>query len=187
MLIIVSFNNSTRSGAMQKLENNIEKKWYVLCTKPLKEKIVYKLLFDREFEVSLPLKEKKIVTQKGIRIKKTPILSGYVFVNCLRIDIEKLRYIEGSTKFLQIGGKYQFLSDKDIEFLNNLVQNNVSFEITEQFKIGEYVEIVGGVLNGIKGYIDKINTKRYIVIKTEVSFINLKIELDKQEIKKADL
>jgi len=171
------------------MENNTTdcKRWYVMCTEPRKEFVVFDELISKGYEAALPVKEKIFATKKGVRKVKQAIISGYVFVCCRGIDLEKLRYTIGSTKFLRTNDRYEYLSQKDIDTLQRLCEQNIPVEITERLQVGEFIEIIGGVLNGTRGYISSLDNKRFITIQTEINFINLRIALDTFEYKKLEV
>jgi len=148
-------------------------KWYVLCTKPRKELLVYDTLVSQGVEAALPMKERIIATNKGVRKGKQPVIGGYVFVCCRGIDLEKLRYTIGSTNFLHFNGKPHHLCNADIRRLEAL--SNFETEVVNSIQAGTRIEIIDGVLKGTTGKITEQSNQRFIYIETGINGLLVRI------------
>jgi len=157
------------------MENNTTdcKRWYVMCTKPRKEFVVFDELISKGYEAALPAKEKIFATKKGVRKVKQAIIGGYVFVCCLGIDLEKLRYTTGSTNFLHFNGKPHFLSNTDIRRLETL--SCFETEVVNSVQAGTKIEIVDGILKGTVGTITEKSNQHFIYIETGINGVLVRI------------
>lgn len=161
-------------------KNSEERKWYIICTKPRKEMVVYQEITHRGFEAKLIQKTTTVRTQKGYRKVLKPLISGYVFIHILEKEIALNQYVVGISRFLKWNNKYEHLSEEDIALLEKLCDHNYEVAICDKLTVGTKIEITEGVLKGVQGII-KTNVKG-AQIHIESSLQSISIVLKKEEL-----
>lgn len=132
-------------------------RWYVLRTKPHKERAVYRMLLQEdELDVYFPALEVEPVNPRASRIR--PYFPGYMFVN---IDLEQqgdnaLRWTPGTKGLVRFGGLPAPVPENLIvELKKRLVEAQKEQEQPEDdFQKGDRVRIVDGPLAGYEAIFD---------------------------------
>jgi len=165
---------------MQKIveskKNSEERKWYIICTKPRKEMVVYQEITHRGFEAKLIQKMNTVRTQKGYRKVLKPLISGYVFIHILENEIALNQYVVGVTKFLKWNNKYEYLSEEDIQLLEKLCDHDYEVTICDNLTVGTKIEITEGVLKGVQGKIQPNINSSFIYLESVLQSVNIVIK-----------
>lgn len=157
----------------------LEKKWYVLLTRPRFEKKVGERLVKNNFECCVPLKKELRIWHDRKKWIEVPIFKSYVFIN---IE-EKYRYrvfdIPGILKYVSIGSEIAVLRSSDIENIRILSTNSddVDLEFVDYMK-GDLIEVLTGDLKGLTGELieDGKNKKIKVRISALECFATVVIE-----------
>jgi transcription antitermination factor NusG len=160
--------------------------WYVLYTRPRAEKKCAKALALFDFECYLPLLRQHKPWKDRIKTVDTPLFHSYIFVN----TNEKKRYdvfhIGGILKFISIKGKLAILSNEEIEKIKKLCTFDGNIIIEENtLALGDEVEILSGILAGIKGTLINKTKKNKIRISINGLGCYAVIDIEKEIVKKA--
>jgi transcription antitermination factor NusG len=145
--------------------NTDKKNWYALYTKSRAEKKVLKEFEYLGIEAYLPLR--KTMKQWSDRKKKVeePVIKSYIFVHIeenKRYDVFKA---DGVVNFVHFEGKPAVIRDQDIKAFQQLVDQNIDFEVTsEHLTKGQKVKITFGDLRNVEGEITEILGKKQIAI-----------------------
>jgi transcription antitermination factor NusG len=161
-------------------KNSEERKWYIICTKPRKEMVVYQEITQRGFEAKLIQKTTTITTKKGVRKVLKPLISGYVFIHILEKEIALNQYVVGLSRFLKWNNKYEHLREEDIVLLEKICDHNYEVALCDKLSVGTKIEITKGVFKGVQGII-KSNTKG-AQIHIESSLQSMSIVLKKENL-----
>lgn len=157
-------------------KNSEEKKWYIICTKPRKEMVVYQEITHRGFEAKLIQKTSTVRTQKGYRKVLKPLISGYVFIYILEKEIALNQYVVGISRFLKWNNKYEHLSEEDIALLEKLCDHDYEVAICDKLSVGTKIEITEGVLKGVQGKIQPNTNSSSIYLESVLQSVNLVIK-----------
>lgn len=128
-----------------------EKKWFVIKTKPRAEKRVAQRLLDLGIENYLPLHRQLKVWHDRKKYVEQVLFTSYVFV----LTTEKLRreafMAAGVVKYLFVCGKIAVITEKEIEQIKVFCTLDEIKITSENFEIGDEVEIISGNLIGLRG------------------------------------
>ncbi len=161
-----------------------EYKWYAIYTKPRNEKKVAAELLEKGIENYCPLI--KTMRQWSDRKKwvEVPLFNSYLFVYVSDREYLEVLTIKGVVKYITFERKAVSIPDYQIDAIKKTLHNQVEFEITtENFKVGQIVEITGGVLSGVSGEIITISGKKKFLLRIENIGYSLLISINKSNIK----
>lgn len=133
-------------------------KWYVLRTKPNKERSVHRMLVQEgDFEVYFPAIRVQPVNPRASKIR--PYFPGYMFVN---VDLERhgdnaLRWTPGTQGLVRFGGQPAPVPEHLIyELQKRLAKLQEERDRPEdEFQAGDRVRIVDGPLEGYEAIFDR--------------------------------
>jgi transcription antitermination factor NusG len=145
-----------------------EKTWYAVYTKPRNEKKVYAALDAEGIQTFLPLI--KNLKQWSDRKKwvEEPLFRSYLFVHISQVEYYKVLNAFGVVRYITFEGKavpvppQQILAIKQYINAEEMVQ-----EAGQNFEVGDKVEIIRGPLQGLTGYLIKIQGKQKVKIEIE--------------------
>ena len=160
----------TYSGYENKVKTNIEKT------------IENRNLQDQIFEVRIPLQEVVEMKNGKKQTVQKKMFPGYVLVNMIMNDDTwyVIRNTRGVTGFVGPGSKPVPLSD--IEMFNLGVQ---SANIEVDFKEGDQVNVISGILKDTVGKVQTINAKKQTVtINVELFGRETPVEISFSDIRK---
>lgn len=123
--------------------------WYAAYTIPRYEKRVQDELLRKGLEVYLPVQ--KVFRQWSDRIKKieVPLFPSYIFIHGSEIDREHAIRTKGIMKFVSFEGKPARVSERDIDTIRKL--ENEEVEVEHHLVEGSKVRIIRGPLAGFEG------------------------------------
>lgn len=166
-------------------------KWYVLRTKPHKERAVYRLLVQKDdLDVYFPALRVKPVNPRASKIR--PYFPGYMFVN---VDLEQqgdnaLRWTPGTKGLVRFGGQPASVPEHLIYELQKRLaalqeeQNQPQGE----FQKGDKVRIVDGPLAGYEAIFDvRLSGKdRVQILLSLLSGQATRVKLENHQIEKVE-
>jgi len=131
-------------------------RWFVFYTRPRAEKIIYKELASKGFEVFLPLQKNfKVWKNRQRKIIDEPLFPCYIFAKACPSDIYNILKIRGICMCIAFEGKHCTISDKDIEAIQIMILSKQTVSSTNDFKEGEKVYVTRGPLIGYEGVLFK--------------------------------
>lgn len=163
----------------------MDKKWYVIQTKPKNEKKVFLQICQKEIEVFLPLIESVRYWSDRKKKLQIPLFPGYVFV--YGDEEERIRAISGTygaLRYIMFQKKPAVVSEQEIQNIK------ISLRAPERIKIeevniseGDLVEIVGGLFKGLTGFITQIRGSYKVVVSIRELGASFSIQLNNSDIK----
>lgn len=145
-------------------------RWYVMRDlKRSNAKLpAYKILTDLEFEVFTPMVWKLVHVRGKSVPKKVPFIPDLLFVHNSRAMLDPIvdKIATLQYRFLRDGHRTPMIIDeKEMERFINVVKTteNPQFYSSDDIKpnmVGKYVRIVGGLLNGYEGRLQKLQGSR---------------------------
>lgn len=143
--------------------------WYALVCKSRAEKKVFSRLSEAGHEVFLPLVVE--LKQWSDRVKKVekPLVPSYVFINTEERNLNTYLEDIGVTRVFKFLGKPALISQKEIEVLRILVQEQVAPTMLDREKLpkGTAVQIIKGPFKGLDAQCLQYQGKYRIVIETK--------------------
>lgn len=102
--------------------------------------------------------EKRHIRGKWVTQKKL-LFPGYIFIvsDALEQLHEQLKSVIGMTRLLEIGGTIVPLSEEEVTFLKKLGGEEQVVEMSEGIIVNSKVKIRSGPLEGLEGFIQKID------------------------------
>ncbi len=146
----------------------IQKKWYVVYTRPRYEKRVEKYLSEKDIECYLPLVKSLRKWSDRKKWVDLPLFSSYVFIRINEKQHFDVLNTQGVVRFISFEGKPAVIHDKQIEEIKWLLSNEVETEtVDKKLEPGTMVEIIKGPLRGFKAEMIYYNNKKNILIRLE--------------------
>ena len=162
-----------------------EKRWYALYTKSRAEKKVEVELLAKDIETYLPLEKRLKQWSDRKKWVKEPLIRSYIFVRVSLGDLQKAYYTPGVVKIIHFEGKPAPIPDKQIQAIRDILESGESYEVTsDQFQVGEMVEIKGGNLQGLKGELIKHVNRYKVLIRIDAIQQNLLININPSHLEK---
>ena len=160
--------------------------WYAIYTKYKCEKQVVKDLQAKGIHAYIPLSEKVKRYTRKIKRYQVPLINCYVFV---KIDIgERVRVLETENvmRFIKPGKNLVSIPEEEIDVLKRIVGDiDLEVEAVEYMPMtGDKVEIIGGSLTGLHGFLMNTVNKNMVVIGLENLGYQFQIKIDLKLLKK---
>ncbi|MCF2858041.1 UpxY family transcription antiterminator [Pseudoalteromonas sp. SMS1] len=145
----------------------INKNWYVVYTKPNMEKKfadqIEKLAFD--CDVYLPLIEEKRQWSDRVKSVSRPLFKSYVFVYLDEVQYHYIKRINGFVEYIRFNGKPSVINANEIAKIKSIIASGYSCEpASNQFRVGQTVEIQTGSLRGYRGNLVEIKNNTLFAI-----------------------
>jgi transcription antitermination factor NusG len=156
--------------------------WYALRSKPQKEEVVSKQVYERGFEVFYPRLRVNPVNPRSRKVK--PYFPGYLFV---RVDIEAVglssfQWLPHSNGLVSFGGEPSLVPDNLIHAIMRRVKeiSDAGGEVFDDLHKGDVVRIGYGPFEGYEAIFDARlpGTERVRVLLQFLSDRYVPIELD---------
>lgn len=159
---------------MSEVEN-----WYVLYTKPNREKKILSQLQNLDIKVYCPMVT--TIRQWSDRKKKiqAPLIPRILFIKCSEKDRNKVFVVTGTQHFLFWLGKPAIVKTTEIETMQNWLQEDISEANIQNLKTGDTYIIQNNVFNGQTGVINEVSNNRIQIVLKE---LGMKITLTKEKV-----
>ncbi|MFP4605959.1 MAG: UpxY family transcription antiterminator [Bacteroidales bacterium] len=164
-----------------------KKRWYALYTKSRAEKKVAKELQLRGIEAYLPLEKRLKQWSDRKKWVEEPLIRSYIFVHTNLKGLHNAVYTPGVVKIVTFEGKPAPIPDKQIQAIKNVLSSKEIYEVTsDNFELGEMVEVKQGRLKGLQGEMVRHLNKYKVLIRIEVIQQNLMVNINPSYLKKME-
>ena len=163
----------------------MNKKWFVIQTKPKNEKKVFTQITQKGIEAFLPLIESIRYWSDRKKKIQVPLFPGYVFIH--GDESERIRAISGTfgaLRYIMFQRKPAVVSDLEMQNIK------ISLQAPERVKVeeiniveGDLVEITGGLFKGLTGFITQIRGNYKVVVRIHELGASFSVQLNNSEIK----
>jgi transcriptional antiterminator RfaH len=138
--------------------------WYALYTRSRHENRVEDQLAEKGFDAYLP--ERRVLRRWSDRKKwiMEPLFRCYVFVRMDEKDRVRVLQTYGSVRLVSFSGKPAIVQDHEIETIRRVLQEIPAVESCPPVSVGDWVEITGGPLIGIRGRLEEIRNQKRLVV-----------------------
>jgi transcription antitermination factor NusG len=149
---------------------SLETAWFAVQTRPKYEKKVSFELQEKGVESFLPLHSAKRQWSDRRRTVSLPLFPGYTFVRIVPALDTRIRVLRtnGVINFVGPRGIGTSIPDSEIEAVQTLLNERISFTLHPYPKVGQAVRIRGGALDGIKGVLTKVNGDQSLIISVDL-------------------
>jgi transcription antitermination factor NusG len=164
----------------------LEKKWYVVYTKPKWEKKVVQLLNKKKITNYCPFN--KVIKQWSDR-KKTnyePLFRSYIFVQISEKEKIETRNTDGVLYFVTHEGKPAVIKEEEITLIQSFLElyNNVTVE-SNRIHCNDTIRIIEGPLKTYEGKVLAVYKKSIKVILPSIGYAMV-AEIDVHHVQKID-
>jgi transcription antitermination factor NusG len=161
------------------------KRWYALYTKSRAEKKAERELQLKGLEAYLPLEKRLKQWSDRKKWVYEPLIRSYIFVRANHKELYQAYYTPGIVTIVNFEGKPAPIPDKQIQAIKEVLKSGEHFEVTsDEFEIGEMVEIQAGKLKGFQGELVKQLNRYKVLIRIDVIQQNLLININPSYLKK---
>lgn len=154
--------------------------WFAVQTKPRHEKRVACELEEKGVVAFLPLGTAIHQWSDRKQAVQLPLFPNYVFV---RMNGERSQRVvvlrtQGVRSFVGMRGAGIRVPDEEIEAVERILAQKVSFTLHPFVNVGRKVRIRGGSLDGVQGILVAANRDRSLVVSVECIQRSLAIRID---------
>jgi transcription antitermination factor NusG len=172
------------ANSLQHIENHLhatEPRWFAVKTKFKHEKMAFDLLLRNQIDAYLPLRKLTRRYHRKVRHVDMPLIHSFVFVKVVKkqyIRVLETEYVGG---FLRFGKNLLAIPDEQIQILHRLTGEEIPLEVEpNEFRAGVEVEVVAGVLMGMRGRLVSFKGKDKLEIALTNFEHSLLIDIDKK-------
>lgn len=141
----------------------MEKNWYILYTRPGREKKVAALLTKRKVTNFHALNHKETESAKGRKMTYVPLFTSYVFVKTTSTELERLKQVGQVLSIVYWKGRPVIISENEINSMKVFLSNYANIKLTRS-KVVE-----NGVVNSPSYFIDG----NILAVKNKIMKVNL--------------
>lgn len=164
-----------------------ERKWYALYTKSRNEKKVKKMLDEQNIENYLPLEKKLKQWSDRKKWLEEPLIRSYIFVKIYLHEMFKVLETPGVVTVIRFERTPEPIPENQINTIKKILSNDVDYELsTENFDLGQKVEITQGKLKGIKGELITFLNKFKVLIRIDSINQNLIVQINPSNLLKLE-
>ena len=163
----------------------MDKKWYVLQAKPLREIKVSEQIVKKNIEVYLPLVETIRHWSDRKKKIKVPLFPGYLFVHANNNErYSAISDTQGALRYLKYEKRFAVVSNEEINNIRiSLIEpERIKIEETNLFE-GDLVEITHGVFKGLKGVIVQFRGNYKLMVSIVEMNTTFSVQLNNSEVK----
>lgn len=160
----------------------MEKKWYVVYTKPRWEKKVFHLLGERGFEGYCPLQRIQRQWSDRKKIVEEPLFKSYVFVRIASEEEAAVRMVNGVVNFVYWMARPAIVKDKEIDTIKKFLNEYENIEV-EPIEIlpNNKVHITSGALMDKEATVLSVS-KNTVKVVIESIGLSLVANIDKSKV-----
>jgi transcription antitermination factor NusG len=151
------------------MSEQVQKKWYVLYTKPRWEKKINAVLTRKGIESWCPLQKVERQWSDRKKVIEDPLFKSYVFVHIEDDERFNVLNTEGVLNFVYHVNKPAVVRDEEIEIIRSyLLQYDakITVESTEAFEVNTKIRVKKGIFMDMEGTVIK-SSKRKVFVSLE--------------------
>lgn len=163
-------------------DTTAELRWYACYTKSRHEKQVDRLLRERGFETFLPLAPRVSQWKDRKKMVEWPLFPSYVFGRFSLADAHRVLGTPGVATLVKVNGRPAAIADAELEnvrrFTRALGSGAVEVEHRSFFAEGEWVEVMEGPFQGVRGVVVEQRNRKRVLIGLKVIGQGLEVDID---------
>jgi transcriptional antiterminator RfaH len=164
-----------------------QQNWFVVCTKPRSEKLVYTRLQQSGIDAFLPTYT--TLRKWSDRRKKieVPLFPSYVFVNISRKEHLIVLQTDGVYKYVAFQGVPAIVPQRDIDKLKILISGAAEMKTSiRKFQPGQRVRVAFGILKDLIGELVHSGSTKRLLIRIEGIDQNLLVKIQSDFLESLD-
>jgi len=159
--------------------DEVEARWFAVYTKFKREKQVQKQLRERGIEVYLPLQSYTRKYQRKIKHVEIPLISCYIFIKIIKPQYVHVLETPDVVHFVRIAKDLIAIPEAEMEILKRVVGEGTEIDVRAGgYQLGDEVEIIGGNLTGLKGWLVSSENEKNLVIELENLGYSMRMTVD---------
>ncbi len=160
-------------------------RWFAVHTKYKSEKIVQRMLAQKNVNAYLPLQKKVRKYQRRVSSVELPLISCYIFVNITKADYVKVLETEYVVGFVRFGKDIIAVSEQEINLLQRIINEDIDVFVEKTtFYEGDEVEIAFGNLLGLRGKLVAVEGKNRMLVELEQLGYTLQLSVENDMVRK---
>jgi len=145
---------------MQKINGQVNRKWYAIYTRPRWEKKVNLLLAEKGVESYCPLNKVKRKWSDRLKIVEEPLFKSYVFVKIDDGEKTVVRMTHGVVNFVYWNKKPAIVKEKEIQTIKRFLDEHENIQVyAKELKLNDRVRITSGSLMDQEGRVVDVRHK----------------------------
>jgi transcription antitermination factor NusG len=157
-------------------------RWYAAYTNPRHEKIVAVQMRKREIDCFLPLYRSVRRWKDRRKELDLPLFPGYVFVRMPLQERLRVLGLPGVVRLVSFQGKPVPLPDREVEALQQGLQNDRCVRPHPYLKVGRRVRVQNGPLSGVEGILVRRKDKLRLVLSIDLLMRSMAVEVDEADV-----
>ena len=158
-----------------------DRKWFVIRTKPRREKKLAECSFKNNINYFLPLKDSERVYQYRKVMFTKPLFPGYVFVKCNSDEHRTLVLTGHTAHFLSVPNEKE-LTDELKQILAGR-QIGANLKNTKFLDKGTKVKIISGPFEGLTGIVEDQNNIKEVVLQINLLRQAVSVAVSSKQVK----
>jgi transcription antitermination factor NusG len=163
-------------------EQAARERWFACYTRARHEKRVAALLRERDIESYLPLVSRISQWKDRRREVEWPMFPSYVFARIEPAELHRIVTLAGIAAIVRTNGAPVLIRDEDIanvrRFAAALRRGGVAAEPVPYLEEGQWVEVCGGPLEGVRGMVVQRRTRRRVLVGLKAIGQALEVDVD---------
>jgi transcription antitermination factor NusG len=161
--------------------------WYAVQTRARHERVVVQRFQDKGLTTFLPVVTEKRRWSDRWKQVELPLFSCYVFVKIMATNEDRIKVLSTDSVFDLVGTPRHGtpIPDDQIEAVQVIVTERMSWEVCPFIKIGQRVRIRSGSLAGVEGVLVSRSGKRSVVVSVDAIQRSLAVRVEGYEIEAA--
>jgi transcription antitermination factor NusG len=172
---MTNFNPKFSSGPKS---NESALPWYAVHTRSNSERLVYRVLEDKGYELFLPMYSEQRRWSDRVKQIDIPLFPGYVFC---RLDSHDRVPVLQSPGVVQIVGNGNLpipIAEEEIDAVRNVLKSNLPYKPWPSLVPGDRVIVDRGPLMGMQGVLLRIRQAHRLVVSINMLQRAVAVEID---------
>ncbi|GJM25357.1 MAG: hypothetical protein DHS20C16_17720 [Phycisphaerae bacterium] len=150
------------------IPDGLEGTWWVAHTKSRNEKILARELSQLEIYNYLPLKQKMTCSRRTGRksFSTVPVFAGYLFLNATETERHRVLATNRVANMLFVAAQQQLVTQ--LRNVHQVIGTDAGFEQFDGIRVGQWVRVVGGPLEGVEGQVVKQLGKLRLAVNVDI-------------------
>ncbi|MDX1939997.1 MAG: UpxY family transcription antiterminator [Saprospiraceae bacterium] len=156
-----------------------EARWFAVYTKFRREKQVLKYLNERGIQAYLPIQSFTRRYTRKIKHVQIPLINCYIFTKITKQEYIPVLETPDVVNFVKFAKDLIAIPDKEMDIMKRVVGEGIEIDVQPgSYQLGDEVEIIGGNLTGLSGWLVEAASEKNFVIELENLGYTLRMSLD---------
>ena len=158
--------------------------WYLLYTRPNREKKISEQLSLRKVDHYLPTLNATRTYCDRVKVISLPLFPSYIFIHldCINEYFESLN-IDGVLNFVKFGGEVARVPDIVVEGLKRVVEHGEDIEVSfSEFRKGQPLTLSEGPLAGLQCEMVEYDSKERILVRINLLRRNILLRVASKKV-----